>query len=77
MRTSQAGVPAPSPKGCREGPCQSRLQRALKRCPEFLGDAKRNMLDVEPEDGKYLTALIQKVYATPKPIVDKIGELIK
>jgi tripartite-type tricarboxylate transporter receptor subunit TctC len=45
--------------------------------PEFLEDAKRNMLDVEPEDGEHLAALIQKIYATPKPIVDKIGELIK
>jgi len=32
---------------------------------------------VEPEDGEHLTALIQKVYQTPRPIVDKIGELIK
>jgi tripartite-type tricarboxylate transporter receptor subunit TctC len=45
--------------------------------PEFLEDARRNMLEVEPEDGEHLTALIKKVYATPKPIVDKIGELIK
>ncbi len=45
--------------------------------PEFLDDAKRNMLDVAPEDGEQLAALIQKVYATPKPIVEKIGELIK
>jgi tripartite-type tricarboxylate transporter receptor subunit TctC len=44
---------------------------------EFIDDAKRNMLDLEPEDGERLTGLIQKIYATPKPIVDKIGELIK
>ena len=44
---------------------------------EFRDDAKRNMLDVEPEDGAHLAALINKIYATPKPIVDKIGELIK
>jgi tripartite-type tricarboxylate transporter receptor subunit TctC len=44
---------------------------------EFLEDARRNMLDVEPEDGEHLAALIQKIYATPKPTVDKIGELIK
>jgi len=45
--------------------------------PEFIEDAKRNMLDVEPEDGEHLAALIQRIYATPKAIVDKIGELIK
>ena len=50
---------------------------ATMKDPDFLDDAKRNMLDVEPEDGEHLAALIKKVYATPKPIVDKIGELIK
>ncbi|HLH93872.1 MAG TPA: tripartite tricarboxylate transporter substrate-binding protein [Xanthobacteraceae bacterium] len=44
---------------------------------EFREDARRNMLEVEPEDGAHLAALINKIYATPKPIVDKIGELIK
>jgi len=33
--------------------------------PEFIEDAKRNMLDVAPEDGRALAALIQKVHATP------------
>jgi tripartite-type tricarboxylate transporter receptor subunit TctC len=51
--------------------------RDTMKDPEFLEDAKRNMLDVEPEDGEHLASLIQKVYATPKPIVDKVGELIK
>jgi tripartite-type tricarboxylate transporter receptor subunit TctC len=51
--------------------------RDTMKDPEFLEDARRNMLDVEPEDGDHLEALIRRVYATPKPIVDKIGELIK
>ena len=51
--------------------------RDTMRDPEFIEDAKRNMLDVDPEDGEHLAALIQKLYATPKPIVEKIGELIK
>ena len=45
--------------------------------PEFVADAKKQKLDVDPEDGEHLAALIKKIYATPKPIVDKIGELIK
>jgi len=45
--------------------------------PEFLADAKKQKLDVTPEDGEHIAALVKKVYATPKPIVDKIGELIK
>jgi len=45
--------------------------------PEFLDDARRQKLDVEPEDGEHVAAIVRRIYATPKPIVDKIGELIK
>jgi len=43
----------------------------------FLEDARRSKLDVDPEDGEHLAALIAKIYATPKPIVDRIANLIK
>jgi hypothetical protein len=45
--------------------------------PDFLADGKKQKLDVNPMDGEELAALIKKIYATPKPIVDKIVELIK
>jgi tripartite-type tricarboxylate transporter receptor subunit TctC len=45
--------------------------------PEFKADAEKQKLDVDPEDGEHLTALIKKIYATPKPIVDKVGALIQ
>jgi tripartite-type tricarboxylate transporter receptor subunit TctC len=45
--------------------------------PEFLADAGRQKLDVSPEDGEHVAAIVRRIYATPKPIVDKIGELIK
>jgi tripartite-type tricarboxylate transporter receptor subunit TctC len=45
--------------------------------PDFVSDAKKQKLDLEPEDGEHLEALIRKIYATPKSIVDKVGELIK
>ncbi len=44
---------------------------------EFIEDARKAKLDVEPEDGEHLEALIKKIYATPKPIVEKIGKLIQ
>ncbi len=44
---------------------------------DFIADAKKQKLDVEPEDGEHLEKLIRLIYATPKPIVDKIGALIK
>jgi tripartite-type tricarboxylate transporter receptor subunit TctC len=50
---------------------------ATMKDPEFLADAKRQKLDIDAEDGEHLGTLIKKIYATPKPIVDKIGELIK
>ena len=50
---------------------------ATMKDADFLADAKKQKLDVAPEDGEHLAALVKKIYATPKPIVDKIGELIK
>jgi tripartite-type tricarboxylate transporter receptor subunit TctC len=45
--------------------------------PEFIADAHKQKLDIEPEDGAYLAALVRKIYATPKAIVDSIAELTK
>ena len=50
---------------------------ATMKDPDFLADAKKQKLRVAPEDGDQLAALVKKIYATPKPIVDKIAELIK
>ena len=50
---------------------------ATMKDPEFLEDTKKAKLDVEPEDGEHLEKLIREIYATPKPIVEKIGKLIQ
>ncbi|MEA2937703.1 MAG: hypothetical protein QOC56_1207, partial [Alphaproteobacteria bacterium] len=50
---------------------------ATMKDPQFIADAERQKLDVKPEDGENLAALIRKIYATPRPIVDKVTELIK
>lgn len=44
---------------------------------DFRADAKKHKLDVEPKTGEFLAALVRKIYATPKPIVDKVTALIK
>ena len=44
---------------------------------EFRADAERSKLELAPEDGEHLAALIAKIYATPRPIVDRITSLIK
>jgi tripartite-type tricarboxylate transporter receptor subunit TctC len=50
---------------------------ATMKDPEFVADAKKQKLDVEPKTGEQLESLIKRIYATPKPIVNKIAELIK
>jgi len=50
---------------------------ATMKDPEFVADVKKQNLDLEPEDGEHLAALIKKIYATPKPVVEKVSELIK
>jgi tripartite-type tricarboxylate transporter receptor subunit TctC len=50
---------------------------ATMKDPVFIADAKKQKLDFAPEDGEHLAAYVKKIYATPKAIVDKIGELIK
>jgi len=45
--------------------------------PAFVADVAKQKLDLEPEDGEHLGALIKKIYATPKAVVDKISELVK
>ena len=50
---------------------------ATMKDPEFAADVKRNKFDLEPEDGAHLAALIDKIYATPKAIVERVSNLIK
>jgi tripartite-type tricarboxylate transporter receptor subunit TctC len=50
---------------------------ATVRDPEFIAEVKKSRLDLDPEDGAYLEALIRKIYATPKSLVERIGEIIK
>ncbi|HEY7662260.1 MAG TPA: hypothetical protein VH934_03950 [Xanthobacteraceae bacterium] len=44
---------------------------------DFRAEAAKSKLDLEPDDGEHLATLIAKIYATPKPIVDKITGLMK
>ena len=50
---------------------------ATMKDPAFVADVAKQKLDLEPEDGEHLGALIKKIYATPKAVVDKISELVK
>ncbi len=50
---------------------------ATMKDPEFISDVTRQKMELDPHSGEYLEKLIQEIYATPKAIVQKIGDLIK
>ena len=50
---------------------------ATMKDAEFIADVKKAKFELDPQDGEHLAALIQKIYATPRLIVDKVGELVK
>ncbi len=50
---------------------------ATMKDAEFVADVKRSKLELEPEDGEHLAALIDKIYATPKPIIERVSRLIQ
>jgi tripartite-type tricarboxylate transporter receptor subunit TctC len=50
---------------------------ATMKDADFIADVKKSKLELDPEDGEHLAALIRKIYATPRPIVEKVGNLIK
>jgi hypothetical protein len=50
---------------------------ATMKDPDFIADAARQKLDLSPESGADLAALIDRIYATPKPIVEKVSRLIQ
>jgi tripartite-type tricarboxylate transporter receptor subunit TctC len=50
---------------------------ATMKDPEFVAEVKRSKFDLDPEDGAHLEALIKKLYATPKAVIDRVSRLIK
>jgi len=50
---------------------------ATMKDPEFAAEVKRNKFELEPVDGAQLSALIDSIYATPKPIIERVSNLIK
>jgi tripartite-type tricarboxylate transporter receptor subunit TctC len=48
---------------------------ATMKDPRFLTDAKKNAIEIDPISGDEIRALIARVYATPKPIVDRVNKM--
>jgi hypothetical protein len=50
---------------------------ATMKDPEFIAEVTQRKLTLQPEDGDYMERLINRIYATPKPVVDRVAALIK
>ncbi|HWG05219.1 MAG TPA: hypothetical protein VG271_09435, partial [Beijerinckiaceae bacterium] len=50
---------------------------ATMKDPAFVADANGQKLLVNPLDGLTVAGLVEKIYATPKPIVEKVAKLIQ
>src|SRR5262249_48092409 len=50
---------------------------ATMRDPEFLEDAKKTRIDINPLSGQRVQEIVQKAYATPKSVVERAKELLK
>jgi tripartite-type tricarboxylate transporter receptor subunit TctC len=50
---------------------------ATMKDPAFIAEAKLRKFDLSPETGAHLQALIDKAYATPHEIIERIAKLIQ
>ncbi|MDQ4136257.1 MAG: tripartite tricarboxylate transporter substrate-binding protein [Pseudomonadota bacterium] len=50
---------------------------ATMKDPDFIADVKKQKLDLEPQTGEQLEKLIKDIYATPKPVIERVSELVK
>jgi tripartite-type tricarboxylate transporter receptor subunit TctC len=50
---------------------------ATMKDADFIAEVRQRKLTLEPENGDYLQNLIDRIYATPKRIVERIAAIIK
>lgn len=50
---------------------------ATMKDPAYIDEIEKRKYALDPESGSELEALVKKAYATPKPIVDRIAQLIQ
>jgi len=78
MATTAIARPFMAPPGIPEVRARA-LRRAFDatmKDPAFLDEAKKLMLDVEPTSGEDAQKIVEKMYATPKPVVDRLKKLL-
>lgn len=50
---------------------------AAMKDPELIADVARSKLQLKPETGEALAAIVERIYATPKALIERVGQLIK
>jgi tripartite-type tricarboxylate transporter receptor subunit TctC len=50
---------------------------ATMRDSEFLAEAKKQKMDIDPVSGAEINALLQRVYTAPPAVIERIRELVK
>lgn len=50
---------------------------ATMKDAEFMADVEKAKLQLKPETGETLAALVDRIYATPKDVIDRVTQLIK
>ncbi len=50
---------------------------AAMKDPDYIADVKKLKFEHDPKDGAHLEKLIQRAYATPKELIDRVAALIK
>jgi len=50
---------------------------ATMKDPEFVAECDKQKLEVNPVGGAHLNELLERVYATPKDVTDRVAELLE
>ncbi len=50
---------------------------SLMKDPELLADAKKSRIEIDPLSGEEVQKLVQKIFSTPQPLVEKARALLQ
>ncbi|MDB5510116.1 MAG: hypothetical protein JWL93_2585 [Hyphomicrobiales bacterium] len=78
LGTTAISRPFVAPPGVPDGKARN-LRRAFDatmRDPAFLAEAAAMQADVEPTTGEEVQAIVSAMYATPKPVVERVKKLL-
>jgi tripartite-type tricarboxylate transporter receptor subunit TctC len=78
LMRQEAGRPFALPPGVpadRVAALRQAFEATLKD-PEFIADAQKQQLEIEPLSGAEIDTLLAKAYGTPKPIVERAAALV-